>query len=107
SPGPRSLSGVYFNSLWSLVAVSMSTIVIWDAAPWTERDFVHRLFGDFHDHLDLSRDGRWLAVLEGVGRGDEARHWLSRRHPLVGESNHRVPVGGELTRGCRRSAGGE
>ena len=47
-----------------VVAVSMSSIVFWDAATGAQEDFVERLVGGFEDRLAVSPDGRWLAVLQ-------------------------------------------
>jgi len=45
-----------------VVACSSSSIAIWDAATGAQRDFIDRDPGSFDDRLDLSPDGRWLAV---------------------------------------------
>jgi hypothetical protein len=47
-----------------VVAVSMSSIVSWDAATGAQEDFVERLIGGFEDRLAVSPDGRRLAVLQ-------------------------------------------
>src|SRR5262249_2649975 len=44
------------------VASALSTVVIWDAATGAQQEFIDREPGVFDDRLDVSPDGRWLAV---------------------------------------------
>jgi WD40 repeat protein len=46
-----------------LVAVGISSVVIWDAATGVQQDFIDRDFDLHYDRLDISPDGRWLAII--------------------------------------------
>ena len=47
-----------------VIAISRTTIVIWDAATGVELASLQRNTGNTGDRIDVSPDGQWLAVME-------------------------------------------
>ena len=45
-----------------VIAVGMSSLVVWDAATGGQQDFIDRDFNMLNDRLDVSPNGRWMAI---------------------------------------------
>jgi WD40 repeat protein len=66
-PGSQPFTDVAFTPDGRrVIAISSQTIAIWDTATGVERESLDQMVVGRADRLDVSPDGRWLAIMDGL-----------------------------------------